>query len=224
MQKILYSAFALALLGVGHQATAGFVSVNSSITFHEGDNGDATGDVFTVTNDSDSGVQISSISVNLPTDLLFDTAIGGAGTNPGSDFQAIDIPGGGYSPTDYGTRFDGSRNLDIHFTSFAPGDIFRFSIDVDNTVGATDSQKMEVPGSLFAGTTFDVTFNRPDFPAPQSFSSSFVEIGTFYASSSVSGQADPISTPEPASVLLFGMGMAGVLVALRKRTTAAEIN
>ncbi len=234
MKSIVFSLIALASIGVGNRADADFITVSASAMFTETQsatdaNADRSGDLFTISNNSEfnQGIQISSISITLPSNVLFDTFEDNFGTNPSSDFQPIPSSTGitYSSPTAFGSSFDGSQVLTLNFTGFDSGESFSFNIDVDNTTGTTDIEKRQVLGSVFAGlgAGFKVTFASSKLENPQSFSSSFLATtpSRLTALSFAGGDVETIANPEPASVLLFGVGMAGVLVAFRKRTTAA---
>ncbi len=240
MKHVVWSLLTLAVLAMCSNAQAGFVTVGAFATFTETQGADRTGDLFTITNTSelDSGIGITGISIQLPSDLVFDTA-GGRVANPSSDFQALMIPiGGTYSSqTAFGSSFDGSQRLALHFTGFNPGQTFSFAIDVDKIVGNGNVERLHVNGRDFASASFDVTFDSPVIPTgPQTFSGSFAAAMALppmqprSAYSFVSGLVDPpdpasdpppLANPEPSSLLLLGVGILGMFVLIRKRSLSA---
>jgi len=114
-----------------------------------------------------------------------------------------------------GTGFDGMFNatdttLVLNFSDFDPGEMFVFSVDVDDGFGFTF-------GFEFAGTLIEVTF---DAAAPNVASDLFRSAGRLgRATASVVADVN-VSEPLAATLLLLGLTGIGVWSRRGRRTTA----
>lgn len=96
-----------------------------------------------------------------------------------------------------------NKLLTLACWAFDPGDIFSFSIDID------DSNRT-VTASELAGSTFDVTFGSPTWSG--TYTPVFWNI---LGKASVRGEI--VQVPEPATILLVGVGLLGLGLAVRRR-------
>jgi MYXO-CTERM domain-containing protein len=227
-------------------STAGTVGVTGSASFLGGLNG---GWSFQYTSDT-PGLTLESIVLDLsPTDLRFDTAPGGFGSLSYKDvggFAGTDVTTGlsGISAT--GAALDGGTILTFTFTNFLSGSIFQFTSDVDhpdptllalqNCAGKTGlalvlCNAANVPKIA----TNDARLLAAQTVGPNQMAGANVTFhftGDGYDEQTVNGTFQPfslgnglfstadVSTPEPASIATFALGL-GVLLALAARRRRA---
>jgi hypothetical protein len=132
------------------------------------------GGSFQLSNTSEPGVQITSVSINLSTgilpDMVFDpTGSGGDATASALTANSGAAETGFVAPTDPAVDpFSQARNggfdvLDIAFTDFDPGEQFNFTTDVDpnNIQGVPGAGAAgAVSGYELAGATVTITFSN----------------------------------------------------------------
>ena len=222
MKKLPFILCTVLGCGITSELPAAFITAGATGSFTETNTNDQSGDLFSITNNSDvaSGLRITSISFELATNLAFD--VDGFSPNPGSPFEIVtSVPGGTVSTS----LSDGLTLLTLDFTDFDPGEMFEFTIDVDRTMGLGVGQK-QVMGSAFAGTTFNVTFDGPGDPF--TLSNPFARLqenGRVFpfeavaaASEQVEVEATTIPNPEPSSWIMFSLGAIGLgYVCLRRK-------
>ncbi len=145
-------------------------------------------DSFQLTNASDPGVQITSVSIDLSTailpDMVFDpTGAGGDATaspftpNSGAALTGLVVPGNPAADPFSQPRNGGFDVLTIDFTDFDPGETFTFTTDVDpnniqSVPGAGNAGA--VSGYELIGSTVTVTFSDGT-STETTFGSMFVE-------------------------------------------------
>jgi len=174
-------------------------------------------DLFQITNNSDAGVSISSITIDLsgaPNAPVFDTLDGctpaycyGAGLGapvtalPGDDVGFLALTPGEQA------ALEETQVLTLFFTGFDAGESFLFSTDLDDLVDFFLSG-VEMQGALasvtFAGDGFvDVT-------ASANFVNAFPPIGNAVATVVA-------EVPEPGTLFLAGIGLLGLGSVGRRR-------
>lgn len=89
--------------------------------------------------------------------LVFDTVPGGAGQNVAQPFKARPPPGGARL-ADLPVVPDGAEGLALLFSAFAPGQNFRFTIDMDDRLGGLGTR---VDGPEIEGAMVTVRFADP---------------------------------------------------------------
>ncbi|MEM1365763.1 MAG: hypothetical protein AAGH82_08430 [Pseudomonadota bacterium] len=146
--------FAAAAEGT-HQSICGVV-INAR--FIEG----APTDRFEIENASANGWSISSATFDLsqtPAGLVFDTEDGGGGLEVFQPFKAAESSAklGGISGLT-----DGGTTLILNFTSFAPGETFAFTIDIDDSLENSARRQTQVVGSEIEGVSLRASAARAD--------------------------------------------------------------
>jgi hypothetical protein len=158
---------------------------------------------FTLWNSSDAGVKISQVVIDITSAASTLATFGGlAGLTPNAGFNPV--LGSGATGFIGSSLSAANQMLTLTFGSFDPGDIFTFSIDLDDDNRA-------VTASELAGSVLNVTFGSP------SWSGSYVPVfWDILGKASVRGQI--VSVPEPASLVLLGAGLLGLgLIALKRQ-------
>jgi hypothetical protein len=177
-------------------------------------------DVFSLTYTCAFDVRILQVTWDMTPSaghLFFDTAPSGS---EGYDFHTLpDAYFPGFTSTASVLQHfsaDNSPQLAVQFTSFNPGNVLYFDIDVDGPLSTTFTP------ADFAGTSLSITFDpSPAFPGAQ-------PVGVVYpffvsgASAAAFGERDvPVNfgqeVPEPATVLLLASGGAMLMVRRRRR-------
>lgn len=126
--RFLLSLCLLILPGTAFAASCGPRLV---ATFSEG----APSDRFTLTNTSDPGWSVIEVELDLGPSrgrVIFDVTERGAGL---SVYQPFEEATGTAVIADRSAVTDGDTLLTLRFSSFAPGDTFGFTIDLDDTAG-----------------------------------------------------------------------------------------
>ncbi|MEO0636455.1 MAG: hypothetical protein AAFY73_07390 [Pseudomonadota bacterium] len=131
-----------------HQsADRGACGVSLSARFIEG----APTDRFEISNNSADGWSVTSATFDLapaPAGLIFDTENGGGGLQVFQPFEASDSTAklAGTSGLS-----DGGTSLTIDFASFAPGETFAFTIDIDDSLENSARSQTQVVGNEIEG-------------------------------------------------------------------------
>jgi hypothetical protein len=146
----------LALVGAWPLATlATPVCVRDvSLVFSES----APRDRFEIRNDSSAGQRIQRLTLDLSPSagqLIFDTTEGGTGVDV---FQPFRTEPGEARLSRSPVVDDGSDRITLDFTRFEPGQRFRFSIDVDDRLAASDLGQTRVSGREMQGALLSVVF------------------------------------------------------------------
>lgn len=118
-------------------------------------------DRFEIRNDSSAGQRIQRLTLDLSPSagkLIFDTIEGGTGVQV---FQPFRVEPGEAQLKGAPVIQDGSDRLTLDFTRFEPGQRFRFSIDVDDQLTASDLGQIRVSGREMEGAVLTVVFGSP---------------------------------------------------------------
>lgn len=108
-------------------------------------------DQFEIRNDSSAGQHILRLTLDLTGSagrLIFDTIEGGTGVEV---FQPFRIESGDAKLKSPPVIQDGSNRLILEFSRFEPGQRFGFSIDVDDTLPASDLGQIRISGREMEG-------------------------------------------------------------------------
>jgi hypothetical protein len=157
---------------------------------------------FTLWNSSDAGVTISQVVIDIASATSPSATFGGlANLMPNSGFSALLGSGAtGYA----GYSLSPSRErLTLNFSGFDPGDMFSFSIDID------DGDRTVTAAEL-AGSLFNVSFGSA------SGSGSYAPV-LWDSLGKASVRGDAVRVPEPATLLLVGVGLLGLGYSVRRR-------
>ncbi|MEO1397233.1 MAG: hypothetical protein AAFU56_00010 [Pseudomonadota bacterium] len=158
----LASAAVMGMAGGAQAATALPNGVSScgldlSAVFREG----APVDRFTITNASSPDWSITSVTLNLQPSagkLIFDTKDGGDGVEV---FQPFRRAGGTAKMRRVSRLRDGGPFLTLDFSAFEAADTFTFSIDVDDTLKASELGQIRVAGSEINGAALSYVLRGP---------------------------------------------------------------
>jgi serine-aspartate repeat-containing protein C/D/E len=136
-----------------------------AVYFEDSTGEDLAGDMFHITfQGGASGTQLTQFTINTDKlgngltigDSFFDTTAGGAGAFGHAPFQLVSLGGvDSYSVS----VADGGTLLVLTFEGFDAGDVFSFSIDVDEQ-GFIGSNAV-AEGNEFEGSTFEAQFTAP---------------------------------------------------------------
>jgi hypothetical protein len=107
-------------------------------------------DRFTITNTGNCALPLTSVTIDLTgsaAGLIFDVTGSGAGVNV---FQPFELVAGEQYVTALPEVRDGDRAISLRLTGLGPNQRVAFTIDVDDTAGATESM---ISGSEINGAT-----------------------------------------------------------------------
>ncbi|MEL6947879.1 MAG: hypothetical protein AAFO73_09635 [Pseudomonadota bacterium] len=118
-------------------------------------------DRFSITNKSTPEWSITAVTVNLENSagkLIFDTQDGGSGVEVFQPFRSA----GGTAKLRWVSKLkDGGSLMTLDFNRFESKDSFTFSIDVDDTLKASDLGQIRVTDSEMAGATLTYVLRGP---------------------------------------------------------------
>lgn len=187
---------------------------------------DTLPDTFSITNGSGGGVQITSAVISLANSLVFDTVVGGGGEDPAHPF--ISTVAGGLGISVAATVSDGGTSITLQFTGFDAGEVFTFSIDVDDPTDNNQNQDRHVVGEEFVGSTLQLTFSGPLVGSPQSLGGSFIaEQGHVWhaqvrGEAEASGGTETVVNPEPSAIFVWGaISVVGGFTWFKRRRRSA---
>jgi hypothetical protein len=200
-------------------------------------------------NHTTSGLNISSITVQLGINTIFDTngsGLDGLATALSSSTLATPIPIGHFTPAWSATNtsaqvglvgtlssliLDGSNTVTFNFTDFNPGEAWGVFVDMD-----TLNNSQEGPaGAAMNGVFVSVSFQGVATPLTSSctdpaytpvvdecYASTFSGNKRSFPSANSADAA--VSTPEPATFLIAGIGFLslGLLARTKKATIARQ--
>jgi len=141
-------------------------------------------DRFTITNKSTAQWAITSVTLNLAQSagkLIFDTQNGGDGVEVSQPFREA---GGNAKLRSSPKVNDGDPQLVLDFEAFDSQQSFTFSIDVDDTLKASELGQIRVSGSEIKGASLSYTLRGPN----GKITSAEAEFGT-NAKSDLSGKS-----------------------------------
>lgn len=119
-------------------------------------------DRFEIRNDASAGQRIQRLTLDLSPSagkLIFDTIEGGTGVEV---FQPFRVEPGEAKLKGAPVVQDGSDRLTLDFKRFEPGQRFRFSIDVDDQLTASDMGQIRVSGREMEGALLTAVFAARD--------------------------------------------------------------
>ncbi|MEO1439148.1 MAG: malectin domain-containing carbohydrate-binding protein, partial [Chloroflexota bacterium] len=128
---------------------------------------------FNITNNSEPGIEITKVTVDLETamlpEIVFDPN-GTAGDNVGKGFTPNNGSGTttGVTTSNFASAYEGGfYDLEINFNDFNPGETLQFGVDIDpiSTKGAAQpgpNESASVSGLELAGSTVTIEFSNGD--------------------------------------------------------------
>jgi hypothetical protein len=170
-------------------ARAAFIGVAGTFTEETG----SGGDTFTVGNDALSEADLTMVAIDLSLsaeNAYFDPA--------GSPFTVVGANDVGF---DGNFSLTGTQLITLVFSDFQAGELFTFSIDIDDDFGTTQ-------GADFAGSTLTASF-QGETQSPQAI---YAETGQFTAAAITA-----ITTPEPGTLSSLSLGLIALGMARRRK-------
>jgi hypothetical protein len=172
-------------------ARAAFIGVAGTFTEETG----SGGDTFTVGNDALSEADLTMVAIDLSLsaeNAYFDPA--------GSPFTVVGANDVGF---DGNFSLTGTQLITLVFSDFQAGELFTFSIDIDDDFGTTQ-------GVDFAGSTLTASFlGEETQSSPQAI---YAETGQFTAAAITA-----ITTPEPGTLSSLSLGLIALGMARRRK-------
>ncbi|MBU2991609.1 VPLPA-CTERM sorting domain-containing protein [Octadecabacter sp. 1_MG-2023] len=109
--------------------------------------GNTYSDPFAITNTSDAGESIVAFGINLSGATAGDYCFDTVNYSPCNDSLAVPFTPISGATVSSSSTYDGSKMLDIIFSSFSSGSTFLFDIDVDNDAGSATVYGNELIGA-----------------------------------------------------------------------------
>lgn len=142
----------LAASGVALLATSLTAQADIAVRFIES----APKDRFVIENVSDCAEGPMDITIDLataPVGLIFDTTGAGAGVEV---FQPFEVAEGGAALTNAIAPTDGDQSVTLNLAGLAPGGVFAFTVDVDDTAKSSALGQIRVSDAEISGATVTV--------------------------------------------------------------------
>lgn len=196
-------AVVVASMGTGGIASAAMIGFDFGTNSNGG---------FGLHNTSDSGQFIESLTIDFTSNnTFFDTTNDSPGANS-TGFSINNNVGVGTVTLPDDSTTDGEQTATLIFNGFEPNDAATFNVDYDafaspDSNGAPNGGLVSV---LFSsGDTLNATIGTDDI---------FFAASVYSFSATASGTTSPAAVPEPSSLILLGLGSAGLFGCGRWRT------